>query len=45
MIISRYGSFKILIDLFFRAPKGERALEKVNCDFYLLIVYFKWCIR
>jgi len=36
-----YGSFKILIDLFFRAPKGERALEKARVEYDLALQPFK----
>ena len=36
-----YGSFKLLIDLFFRAPKGERALVKASVDYDLALQPFK----
>ena len=36
-----YGSFKLLIDLFFRAPKGERALEKARVEYDLDLQPFK----
>ena len=35
----RYGSFKILIDLYFRAPKGSN-LEKVKFWHDKLIFFF-----
>ena len=35
------GSFKILIDIFFRAPKGERHLEKARVEYDLVLQPFK----